>query len=289
MVDSAVNGTSLEEALKRSLRASIVDAGTGYVFTNAVKGLDSDALVDNIAHKLAAGLVGCASAELNKQSCEAGALGAAVGEMVGDYLVTGEVQDLINNDNLSIEEKDRILNTGKLTAASLALLLGYDVNTAANSAGTAIENNSLVAPQNTIEASFKQAILRGDVAELELLLDLQGVSLTVAERAMVQQAITAIQRVGANDAKILAERYGINWANKANHIFTSHSGPIGEALLKKFGSSEKAFAEIFKAVEKLNIKTAGQSEVTVNVSGIIAKVRVFNNNGKIVISTVLKF
>ena len=100
LVDSAVNGTSLEEALKRSLRASIVDAGTGYVFTEYVKDLDSDALVDNIAHKLAAGLVGCASAGLKKQSCEAGALGAAVGEMVGDYLT--ESPKLYLQDGLEI-------------------------------------------------------------------------------------------------------------------------------------------------------------------------------------------
>ncbi|OPH35826.1 hypothetical protein B5J92_04430 [Moraxella atlantae] len=217
MVDSAVNGTSLEEALKRSLRASIVDSGTGYVFTNAVKGLDSDALVDNIAHKLAAGLVGCASAELNKQSCEAGALGAAVGEMVGDYLVTGEVQDLINNDNLSIEEKDRILNTGKLTAASLALLLGYDVNTAANSAGTAIENNSLKALTTVIKIGAKTAkiaITKGGkikLSDLKKLLKEEGLDI-------VDNLITlADGQLTLDDAKAIIDLVvgtSLNTANK---------------------------------------------------------------------------
>lgn len=217
LVDSAVNGTSLEEALKRSLRASIVDSGTGYVFTNAVKGLDSDALVDNIAHKLAAGLVGCASAELNKQSCEAGALGAAVGEMVGDYLVTGEVQDLINNDNLSIEEKDRILNTGKLTAASLALLLGYDVNTAANSAGTAIENNSLKALTTVIKIGAKTAkiaITKGGkikLSDLKKLLKEEGLDI-------VDNLITlADGQLTLDDAKAIIDLVvgtSLNTANK---------------------------------------------------------------------------
>lgn len=136
LVDSAINGTSLEESLKRSLRASIVDAGTGYVFTNAVKGLDSDALVDNIAHKLAAGLVGCASAQLNKQSCEAGALGAAVGEMVGDYLVG-------NPNKLSNDDKQQVINLSKIISGSVALVLGVDVNTAIHSAQIAVENNSI--------------------------------------------------------------------------------------------------------------------------------------------------
>lgn len=146
LLDSAVNGTSLEEALKRSLRASIVDAGTGYVFKNAVKGLHSDALVDNIAHKLAAGLVGCASAELNKQSCEAGALGAAVGEMVADYMVDIDFQEKRALGIYGEDEESYIENISQLTAASVALLTGIDVNTASTQALSAAKNNALSLP-----------------------------------------------------------------------------------------------------------------------------------------------
>ncbi|OPH36792.1 DUF637 domain-containing protein, partial [Moraxella atlantae] len=222
LVDSAVNGTSLEEALKRSLRASIVDAGTGYVFTNAVKGLDSDALVDNIAHKLAAGLVGCASAELNKQSCEAGALGAAVGEMVGDYLVTGEVQKLIDSGVIvpGSAEYNRIVNTGKLTAASIALLYGLDVNTAANSAGNAIENNSAKAVVTTLKVAgklFKIAVKRGKVTLKDLKQTIKDEGLDIVDNLLT----LSDGQLTLDDAKAVIDLVvgtSLNTANKGAAI-----------------------------------------------------------------------
>lgn len=60
-----------------------------------------------VLHKVAHAAAGCAAAAATKASCEAGAIGAGVGEIVAAYA-------------------------------------GYDVNTAANSADTAIQNNSLV-------------------------------------------------------------------------------------------------------------------------------------------------
>ncbi|MDH2274434.1 polymorphic toxin-type HINT domain-containing protein, partial [Moraxella porci] len=99
----------------------------------------------NVAHKLAAGLTGCLSAKAKDQSCEAAAVGAVIGEMVGDWMVNDDIQAKINSGDISPGTPDynKILNTAKLTAGSIALLYGFDVDTAANEAGVAVENNAL--------------------------------------------------------------------------------------------------------------------------------------------------
>ncbi|WP_019671794.1 VENN motif pre-toxin domain-containing protein [Psychrobacter lutiphocae] len=82
--------------------------------------------------------MGCIAASAKNQSCDAGAIGAAVGEMVGDYLV-----EQGNESNLSVKERQDILNRAKLVAGAVAAVVGANVDTAANSAGVAVENNAL--------------------------------------------------------------------------------------------------------------------------------------------------
>mgnify|MGYP003614226225 CR=1 FL=1 len=64
-----------------------------------------------------------------------GGCGAAVGEMLGDYLVDGSP--------LTPKQESDILNATKLLAGTVALLTNVDVNTAASSAALAVENNAL--------------------------------------------------------------------------------------------------------------------------------------------------
>ncbi len=143
MVDFTINGGSFEEALKSSFRNSLVDAISASTYFYGVKpidvdGSDIDAFINNLAHKMAAAGVGCVSAKAKKQSCDAGALGAAVGEMVADYrIMRGE------EPKKGSKEYNKALNAAKLTAGSLALIAGEDVDTAVNSAQVAVENNTL--------------------------------------------------------------------------------------------------------------------------------------------------
>ncbi|MGP5575885.1 two-partner secretion domain-containing protein [Psychrobacter faecalis] len=136
VADAAINGISFEEALKNSLRNSLVDVFAASVFTGIVKPIDTNDFARNLAHKLVAAGVGCISASAKKQSCDAGALGAAVGEMFGDYLVD-------NPNALNGAQKQEIIDAAKLLAGSIALLTNVDVNTAAEIAGLAVKNNSL--------------------------------------------------------------------------------------------------------------------------------------------------
>lgn len=135
VADATINGVSFEEALKNSLLSSLVDVFAASAFTNLVKPIDTDKFVRNLAHKLVAASVGCVAASAKQQSCDAGALGAMVGEMLGDYLVDGSP--------LTPKQESDILNAAKLLAGSVALLTNVDLNTAASSASLAVENNAL--------------------------------------------------------------------------------------------------------------------------------------------------
>ncbi|WP_435939387.1 hypothetical protein ACSF85_03940 [Moraxella bovoculi] len=61
-----------------------MDAAAAGIYTHGVKSLDFNdtELISNVAHKLAAGMTGCLSAKDKDKSCEAGAVGAIIGEMV---------------------------------------------------------------------------------------------------------------------------------------------------------------------------------------------------------------
>lgn len=155
LTDSLLNGTDLETALKNNLTAQFVDGITSSIYSNGVKRLDDDTLIANISHKLAAGLTGCLSSKAKDKSCEAGAVGAVIGEMVGDWMIDDDVQARINSGEIQpgTEEYNRILNTAKLTAGAVALLYDFDVDTAVGSADQAIVNNAL---ENTSDLACKE-------------------------------------------------------------------------------------------------------------------------------------
>ena len=145
VADAALNGVSFEEALKNGLRGALVDVFAAEVYSGFVKDFDSNDFADNLAHKLAAAGVGCVTASAKQQDCNAGAIGAAAGEMVGDYLSAKYAKYKIV-DNQIIEYYDhnainQIINTGKLTAGTLALLAGVDVNNAVSQAEISLINN----------------------------------------------------------------------------------------------------------------------------------------------------
>ena len=135
VADAVINGVSFEEALKNSLRNSLVDVFAASVFTGIVKPIDADDFASNLAHKLVAAGVGCVTASAKQQSCDAGAIGAAVGEMLGDYLVD-------DPNALNDLQRQKIIDAARLVAGSVALLTNVDVNTAADTASIAVKNNS---------------------------------------------------------------------------------------------------------------------------------------------------
>ena len=136
LLESAVYGVDLEEALKQSLTKELVGLGTQNIFKDIIHDIDGDTLARNLSHKLAAGLTGCLSAKAAGNRCEAGSIGAVVGEMWGDYQVD-------DPNTLTQAQKDKLINQAKLIAGITAAYAGEDVNVAANVAAEAVRWNHL--------------------------------------------------------------------------------------------------------------------------------------------------
>ncbi|OBX40493.1 DUF637 domain-containing protein [Moraxella catarrhalis] len=136
LLQTAVYGSDFEENLKKNLRMQFATVATQDTFSNIVKDLDGDTLSDNITHKLAAGLTGCLSAKAAGNRCEAGSIGAVVGEMWGDYQVD-------EPNTLTQAQKDKLINQAKLIAGITAAFAGEDVNVAAGVAAEAVRWNHL--------------------------------------------------------------------------------------------------------------------------------------------------
>ena len=135
MLESAIYGSSLEKSLIKNLRGEVANAVASEIFTDYVKPLDKDTLIDNITHKLTAGLTGCLSAKAAGNDCEAGSIGTVVGEMWGDYQVD-------DPNTLTQDEKNKLISQAKLIAGITAAYAGEDVNVAAGVAAEAVRWNS---------------------------------------------------------------------------------------------------------------------------------------------------
>ena len=133
-VHTAVNGGSLKDNLGNAALGALVNTVHGEIASKIKIHLSED----YIAHKITHAVAGCGAAAANKGKCRDGAIGAAIGEMVGEALVGNRrVQDL------SPKERERILGYAKIVAGSVAALSKGDANTAANAAQEAVINNSL--------------------------------------------------------------------------------------------------------------------------------------------------
>jgi filamentous hemagglutinin len=141
LVQTAINGGNLQDNLQKALLAGLAGALQGELASQIGNSLDKvdPNTFEYVLHKVAHAAAGCAAAAATKASCEAGAIGAGVGE-----IVAGLMPDPANGIEYTDAEKLKIRNIGKLVSGTVAAYAGYDVNTAANSADTAIQNNSLV-------------------------------------------------------------------------------------------------------------------------------------------------
>ncbi|MCL5865450.1 DUF637 domain-containing protein, partial [Neisseria meningitidis] len=137
LINTAVNGGSLKDNLEANILAALVNTAHGEA-ASKIKQLDQHYIVHKIAHAIA----GCAAAAANKGKCQDGAIGAAVGEIVGEALVKNT--DFSGMTASEIEKaKANITAYSKLVAGTASAVVGGDVNTAANAAAVAVENNSL--------------------------------------------------------------------------------------------------------------------------------------------------
>jgi hypothetical protein len=133
LTNTAINGGSLEDALKSSLVGALVDTAHGQA-ASAIKSLEGEYL----AHKLAHALAGCVAGAAAGGACKDGAIGAAVGEMVAGLMPPK------NGIAYSDTEKANVLALSKLVAGATSAYAGGNAQTAITTAETAVQNNALV-------------------------------------------------------------------------------------------------------------------------------------------------
>nr|WP_234395958.1 DUF637 domain-containing protein [Neisseria wadsworthii] len=159
-VSTAINGGSLKDNLEASILNALIKTGHGAA-ASQIKTINGEAWYRNVAHKIAHAVAGCAAAAAGKNKCQDGAIGAAVGEIVGEALVNNTDFSGMTPEQIA-KEKAKIVDYAKLAAGTVVGVTGGDVNAAAQTAQTAIENNlfggsygSYKAKQDT-EKQFKQ-------------------------------------------------------------------------------------------------------------------------------------
>ncbi|HBM1136234.1 TPA: DUF637 domain-containing protein, partial [Acinetobacter baumannii] len=141
IINSAINGGSLSDNLEASLLAGLSNSLQAEFAQNIGLSLDikDPTVIDSLLHKIAHIASGCVTGAIQKQ-CEAGAIGAGVGEIVAG-MIEQPNKDATVEDISKYQEK--VINTSKLISGSLASLAGYDAGYAASSASLAVSNNYL--------------------------------------------------------------------------------------------------------------------------------------------------
>jgi len=151
IISSTLNGGSLSENLDSIILSGFTNAlhielskGIGENFSPLLK--DNPDIIDKILHKIIHVAAGCVVGSLQRQ-CEAGAIGAGVGEILAETMINNnlESQTLIDETNIK--------NYGKILSGIISAYAGYDVNTAANSAEIVIENNALASAKSKLESA----------------------------------------------------------------------------------------------------------------------------------------
>jgi filamentous hemagglutinin len=222
VLESAVLGTDLEDALKNNLQGALINTGAALganAIGNAAQGANGiDATSKAIAHALLGCAVGSANAG-NISGCAPGAAGAVIGELVAGWYASSTDYDTLkidaNKEGASAEIKQQFAiasNTmtelAKLTGAGGALLIGGDattMNLAMTTAQNAAQNNRQLHVDERAWAQNNASLFR-DFYEAETG---QTISVEQANQMLLsaEYAVTddAARNTGKSDA--LASRF----------------------------------------------------------------------------------
>lgn len=157
LVNTAINGGSLEDALKQALVGGLVDTAQGHV-ASLIKAEGFDYL----AHKLAHALAGCVAGAAAGGECRDGAIGAAVGEVVAE-MFDGQKPGTGATPAQVEAFRQKVLATSKIVAGTVAAYAGGNAQTAITTAEVAVTNNYL-SDKQWKEFSDKLAACKGDKA-----------------------------------------------------------------------------------------------------------------------------
>lgn len=143
LTNAAINGGSLEEALKVALVSGLVDTAHGEVASQIKL-----AGFDYLSHKLSHALAGCVAGAAAGGECRDGAIGAAVGEVVAEMFDSQKPAAGATREQL-IAFDQKVLATSKIVAGAVAAYAGGNAQSAITTAEVAVQNNYLSKPQLT--------------------------------------------------------------------------------------------------------------------------------------------
>ncbi|WP_085784439.1 DUF637 domain-containing protein [Candidatus Nucleicultrix amoebiphila] len=149
-VEGIFSRREFSDILKGSLRLGAANLAGSYGSSHIGDAFKLDK-IDALTQKLAHGALGAVSAALMEGEPITGAIGAVVGEMVGDLYREGlEGQ---NNGHPESEDTQALIDRGvtiaRFTAATLACFTGQDPDVAALTAGNAARYNALAVSEKT--------------------------------------------------------------------------------------------------------------------------------------------
>ncbi|KAF1022549.1 MAG: hypothetical protein GAK29_03168 [Acinetobacter bereziniae] len=248
LVNSGINGGSLSDNLQTALLSGFADAIQGFSAENISglqKGTNLD--LDYVIHKVAHAAAGCVTGAIQKD-CEAGALGASLGEIFAQA-ITGD------KFNYTDQELIKIKNISKVFAASVAAAGGYDVNIAANSAENALTNNWLGTQQKfQKDLEYAQANSLGDVAVYVKYGTLDSVQDKLTKAGFAAGVVYS----AGSDAKGIVEAI-LSPVDTFNGLKSIITDPEVRAQL-----SDSAFASLNEKMQRIdnNLKTGGLSQAS---------------------------
>lgn len=200
VLESAVLGTNLEDAIKSNLKGALIN-------TVAAKGANEigDAKLDGTSKAIAHALLGCAVGTATAGSssgCAPGAAGGAIGELVAGLYADASGYDQLKIDankpgaDPALKQKldvatHTMTELAKLAGAGGTLLIGGDANDMKTAMGTA-QN----AAQNNRQLHADEAALIK--ANAQRYADLHKISVTQAEKELTQQALKQVDSAYAN-------------------------------------------------------------------------------------------
>ncbi|MCF0265690.1 DUF637 domain-containing protein [Acinetobacter guillouiae] len=248
LVNSAINGGNLSDNLQAALMAGLANAIQGFAsekISGLQKGTNLD--IDYVVHKIAHAAAGCLAGAIQK-NCEAGALGASLGEVFAQA-ITGD------KFNYTDQELIKIKNISKILAASVAAAVGYDVNIASNSAENALTNNWLATQQQIQkDLEYAKANNLGDIA-----IFVKYGALDSAQDKLTKAGFAAgVVYSAGSDAKGIVEAI-LSPIDTFNALKSIINDPQVRAQL-----TDSAFASLNTKIQRIdnNLKTGGLAQAS---------------------------
>lgn len=213
IVNHAMYGGDLQQQLEQSLKNALIDTGAAKA-ANWIGDKKQDKTFNNVTHKLAHALAGCALGAAKANDCSSGALGAVVGEITAELYspdsTAGMTQEQI------AEMKTNTINFSKLMAGVAAALTGGDaaaINLASATAGNAVENNRML---HLVEIDKIKA-LKKEFA------DANNISIEEAEQRLMAQALRDTDKT-FHDAHAITDVTAQNYLRLNASGFTDANG-----------------------------------------------------------------